>query len=88
MLATLMTLGFAAAALFALVTLGASLARGFAVAAALPRERTGGEFRVVTVRSLSTSMTPLAARSATARPVRRPVRQSLAPVRSPQRVAA
>jgi len=88
MLATLMTLGFAAAALFVLVTLSASLARGFAAAAALPRERTSGEFRMVTVRSASTSMTPFAMPSVMTRPVRRPVRPALTQARSPQRVAA
>jgi hypothetical protein len=88
MLATLMTLGFAAAALFALATLGASLARGFAVAAALPRERKGGEFRLVTVRSVSTPISPFATPSVMTRQARRPVRQALAPARLPQRVAA
>jgi hypothetical protein len=87
MLATLMTLGFTTAALFALATLGASLARGVAIAAALPRERTGSDFRMMTVRSASTSMTSFAARSVM-RPGRRPVRQAFAPARSPQRVAA
>ena len=87
MFATLLTLGFAAAALFVLATLGASLARGFAAAAALPRGRTNGEFRMVTVRSASTSMTPFAA-PPVMRPVRRPIRQAQAPVRPPQRVAA
>jgi hypothetical protein len=88
MLATLTTLGFAVAALFALATLGASLARGFAAAAALPRGRTGGEFRMVTVRSASTSMAPFAAPSVMTRPVRRQVRPALTQVRCPHRVAA
>jgi len=89
MLATLLTLGFAAAALFALITLGASLARGVAIAAALPRERAGSDFRSVTVRSASTSAGLVPIRAAIAsRPVRRPARPALAPARAPQRVAA
>ena len=89
MLATLLTLGFAAAAIFVVAALGASLAKGLAVAAALPRERAGREFRVVTVRSASTSAALSPARPlVTARSVRRPVRPALVPARRPERVAA
>ena len=90
MLATLLTLGFAAAAIFAVATLGASLAKGLAVAAALPRERAGGgEVRTVTVRSASTSASLSPARPlATARSVRRSVRPALVLARRPERVAA
>jgi hypothetical protein len=90
MLATLLTLGFAAAALFALATLGASLARGVAVAAALPRGRgVDSNFRSITVRSASTSAGLMPVRASMAsRLVRRPARPALAQVRSPQRVAA
>ena len=90
MFATLLTLAFATAALFALATLGASLAKGLAVAAALRGESAGrGAFRTVTVRSASTSAGLSAARPLTAgRAPRRPVRPVLAQARCPQRVAA
>jgi len=89
MLATLMTLGFAAAALFVLATLGASLARGLAVAAALPGARGEDAFRIVTVRSASTSAELSPARALTAvRPVRRLARQIPAAPRCRQRAAA
>jgi hypothetical protein len=56
MIATLLTFGFAAAALFALATLGASLAKGLAAAPALRREFAAcGDSRIVTLRCLSSS---------------------------------
>jgi hypothetical protein len=56
MIATLLTFGFAAAALFALATLGASLAKGLAAAPALRRELAAcGDSRIVTLRCVSSS---------------------------------
>lgn len=90
MIATFLTLGFLAAALFAVATIGASLAKGWASAAALRHDfATCGHERMLIVRSLSTSAGQPAGRAVTPeRGSRRAARPTSLPVRRPQRVAA
>lgn len=89
MFATMLTLGFVAASLFAVAALAASLAKGLAAAAALAGDRAGGgEYRSITVRSAPTSG-GLGGRPLTApRAPRRTVRPVLVQARCPRRVAA
>ena len=69
MIGTLLTLGFLAAALFALAALGTSLARGLAAAGRLRHELAVCEdFRYVTIRSASTSAALAAGRRFTPEP--------------------
>ena len=90
MIAALLTLGFLAAAFFAVATIGASLAKGWASAAALRRDlATCGHERMLTLRSLSTTAgQPVGRAVIPERGSRRVARQTSLPVRRPQRVAA
>ena len=90
MIATLLTFGFAAATLFALATLGASLAKGLAAAPALRRELAAcGDSCVVTLRCASTSaaLQP-AGRITPERGARRTVRPAFPQPLHPHRAAA
>jgi hypothetical protein len=90
MIASLLTFGFAAAALFALASLGGSLAKGLAAAPVLHRVlAASGDSRVVTLRCASTSADlRLAGRIIPERGARRTVRPAFPRPLLPHRAAA